>query len=113
MSVPTWFVFGCNIDMGPEGDDPPQTSWNGKYQYAFTCEEALSRARKMVLTLDCELAVIMYYVDGKVLELYGTFGFRPPKNDYDLPGSRADGYVLVRKFCEAVLSNAEPTHIKE
>jgi hypothetical protein len=113
MSVPTWFIFPCEIYKGSDGEGPLQTEWSGKCEYAYNWEEAYSRAQRLVNEERHDFAIIMQYVEGKGLELYGTFGFRPAKNDYDFPATRADGFLLVRKFAERVLQAIPSNQINE
>lgn len=113
MSVPRWFVFACNVNRGYDDNGRPQTEWDGRYLFAYDWQEAYGHARTYVTNLGYDFAAVLQYVEGKGLELDCTFGYRPARNEYDLPGSRADGWLLVKKWCEAVLSKVESTSTKE
>jgi len=98
-----WLVFPLNVDRGRDCEDPPQTSWDGKYSIETSFADAKCRARFDVFELRYDYVAIVEYVEGKGLELHSTFGWRPRRNDYDLVGTRADGYDLITKWAKAVL----------
>lgn len=112
-TVPMWYIFPCNVDTGPTGDGPARTDWGMDYSYAYTWAEAITCAKHIVMYDDYDYAAITMYVPGKGLELHSTFGLRPSRNDYDLVGTRADGYEILRRWCERVLAGVQKTEIME
>lgn len=113
MSGMRWFVFPCNVDRGCDDNGRPQTCWDGRWEFATDWQGAYGIARDFANKRGYDFAAVMQYVEGKGLELDCTFGYRTARNDYDFPGSRADGWLLVKKWCETVLSKLESTSTKE